>query len=246
MKQYHQEWRAFITLMHTIPSWILTLFALSVLAMNLLANKSIQLPVDWLALDSGIIVSWFAFLAMDTITKYFGPKAATQLSFVVIGFNLLFCLLFWIGSCLPGMWGEAFVEGQEEVINSALNHTIGGTWYVVLGSTIAFCVACVVNNFSNWAIGQRFKKNPDGFIAYAMRAYVSTSLAQFIDNLLFALLVSHIFFDWSLLQCLTCAFTGMIVELVFEIFFAVFGYKIARYWQKEGIGKAYFEALGKR
>ena len=50
-----QEWK---TLLRSVPSLFLTLFAASVVIMNLLANKSINLPWDWLALDCGIIVSW--------------------------------------------------------------------------------------------------------------------------------------------------------------------------------------------
>lgn len=35
------------------------------------------------------------------------------------------------------MWGEAYVDGSEELINGALNRTFGGIWYVVFGSTAA-------------------------------------------------------------------------------------------------------------
>ena len=57
--------------------------------MNILANKSINLGVSWLALDCGIIVSWVTFLIMDVIVKHFGPKAATEISILAIIINLL-------------------------------------------------------------------------------------------------------------------------------------------------------------
>ena len=66
-------------LLRSVPFPVVTLFAVSVIMMNLLANKSIALPVDWLALDCGIVVSWVSFLSMDIITKHFGPKAATAI-----------------------------------------------------------------------------------------------------------------------------------------------------------------------
>ena len=89
------EFREIKLLLRSVPSALVTLFVLSVFAMNLLANKSLNLPFSWVALDCGIIVSWFAFLAMDIVTKHFGPKAATQLSAFAIFANLLFCLLFF-------------------------------------------------------------------------------------------------------------------------------------------------------
>ncbi|MFQ9153519.1 MAG: VUT family protein [Blautia sp.] len=144
------------------------IFIVATISMNLLANKSIHLPFSWLALDCGIIVSWIIFLCMDMITRRFGPKAATMLSVVSIAVNLGMCLVFYLGSLIPGTWGESYVDGSETVINTALNHTFGGTWYVLLGSTIAFFVSAVVNNFVNWYIGRTIKKD-QGFAVYACR-----------------------------------------------------------------------------
>ena len=235
-----REWNEFRTLLKSVPTLVVVLFILSVFAMNLLANKSIDIPVDWLALDSGIIVSWFAFFTMDVLTKHFGPKAATQITVLAIAVNLFFCLMLFIGSLIPGVWGESYVDGSEEIINAALNKTFGGTWYVVLGSTVAFLVSAIVNNLSNFGIGKLFKKNPDGLGAYVMRSYVSTAVGQFVDNLIFALLVSHFFFGWTMVQCVTCAVTGMLVELLCELVFFYPGFVITRRWKKNNIGEEYF------
>ena len=239
-KEKIYEWKL---LLRNIPTTIVVVFVLSVFSMNLLANKSISLPVSWLALDCGIIVSWFAFLAMDVVTKHFGPKAATELSLLAIFFNLLFCLILFLGSLIPGVWGESYVEGSGEVINGALDRTFGGTWYVLAGSTLAFVVSALVNNFSNWGIGAAFKKNPDGFVAYVFRTYISTAIGQFTDNLIFALVVSHVFFGWTLTQCVTCALTGMVAELLCEVVFSYFGYATCRAWKREGVGREYFDYL---
>lgn len=239
-KRLKREFREFGCVLKCVPAWVSVLFVMAVFSMNLLANKSISLPVDWLALDCGIIVSWISFLAMDMVTKHFGPKAATQLSVFATFVNLLFCLLLFFGSLIPGVWGESFVEGSETIINGALDNTVGGTWYVLLGSTVAFLVSALVNNFSNWGIGKLFKKNPDGLLAYVLRSYVSTAIGQFLDNLTFALLVSHFFFGWSLLQCVTCALTGMVAELLCEAVFFYVGYAVCKKWKKDGVGEEYF------
>ena len=236
-----KEWKEFCVLLKSVPVLVVVLFVLSVFSMNLLANKSIDIPVEWLALDCGIIVSWFAFFTMDILTKHFGPKAATQITVLAILINLFFCLLLYLGSLIPGMWGEAYVEGSEELLNGALNKTFGGTWYVVFGSTVAFLVSAIVNNFCNFGIGKLFKKKPDSLIAYILRSYVSTAVGQFLDNLIFALIVSYFFFEWTILQCVTCAVTGMLVELLCEAIFFYPGYAITKRWRLNGVGEEYFK-----
>lgn len=234
-----KEWNEFRVLLKSVPVLVTACFILAVFCMNLLANKSIDIPVDWLALDCGIIVSWFAFFAMDILTKHFGPKAATQITVLAIVLNLFFSLLLFLGSLITGTWGEAFEGG--EVVNHALNRTFGGAWYVVLGSTAAFLVSAIINNFSNYGIGQLFKKNPDGMAAFILRSYVSTAVGQFLDNLVFALIVSHYFFGWTLVQCVTCAATGMIVELLCEGIFFYPAYAITKSWKKNAVGEEYFK-----
>lgn len=247
MGKIKTEIKEFFLLLKSVPTVITVLFAAALIAMNLLANKSIDIPVDFLALDCGIAVSWFVFFAMDIVTKYFGPKAATQLSMFALLINVAICLFLYVGSVIPGTWGEAFTaDGADGAINGALDNTFGGTWYVLVGSSAAFIVSAVINNFTNYGIGKLFKKKPDGALAFVLRSYVSTAIGQFIDNFIFALIVSHFFFGWSMLQCVTCAATGMVAELVCEAIFTVFGFKIAQRWKTRGIGKDYFDFVSSK
>ena len=214
-------------LLQTVPPMIVSLLILSVVGMNLLANKSIDTGVDWLALDGGILFSWMTFLSMDILTHCYGPRASTALSFAALVMNLLMALIFFLASRIPGVWGESFVDGSEAVINQALDNTFGGTWFIILGSSIAFAVSAVLNNFLNAGIGRRLA-DKKSFGSFAVRAYVSTFLAQMADNLIFALLVSKLFFGWTLLQCVTCALTGAVMELLFEVLFSPLGYRMSR------------------
>ena len=218
---------SFGNLLRSVPPLIVSLLILSVVGMNLLANKSIDTGVDWLALDCGILFSWLTFLCMDVLTHCYGPKAATALSFTALVLNLFMALIFFLASRIPGVWGESFVEGSEDVINSALDNTFGGTWFIILGSSVAFLASAVLNNFLNYGIG-RLLRRKQGFGVFAARSYISTFLAQFADNLIFALLVSQLFFGWTLVQCLTCALTGAVLELLFEVFFSPIGYRMSR------------------
>ena len=85
----------------------------------------------------------------------------------------------------------------------------------------------MLNNFLHYGIG-KLVKGREGFGSFALQSYVSTFLAQFADNLIFALLVSKLFFGWTLLQCFTCALTGACMELLFEVVFSPLGYRIAK------------------
>lgn len=227
----------FRLLLKELPNFITAAFVLAVFSMNLLANKSIALPFEWLALDCGIIVSWFAFLAMDIITKHFGPKAATHLSVFAIALTLIFSLIFFISSLIPGVWSQA--DSNTSAVNTALNKTFGGTWYVIFGSALAFIASAAVNNFTNFAVNSLFRKNPNSAVAFLFSSYVSTAIGQFSDNMIFSLTVSRVFFGWSFIQCLTCSLTGMLAELLFEALFSYSGFRISQKWRNEQIGQEY-------
>ncbi len=233
----------FKTLLHSVPMLISVIFIITVFAMNLLANKNINIGVDWLAIDCGMLISWFAFLAMDVLTKYFGAKASTQISLLASIINLAFCLIFFLISLIPGVWSESYVIGSENAINTALNNTIGGTWFVVIGSMCAFITSAIVYSLTNVGISKLIKRNKDSFRAYIVCSYISTAIGQFVDNLVFSLIVSLAFFDWSILQCVTCALTGMLIELAFSMLFSPLGYRIVKKWKENGVGEKYFTLI---
>lgn len=234
-----KTFKEFKILLRSIPATVVSLFVVSVICMNLLANKTL-IKLDWIALDGGILISWLSFLCMDIITKHFGPKASTLISVHAVMVNLLTCLIFYIVSIIPSVADDY----------SAFDGIFGGTWFILLGSTIAFLASAVVNNVINWLIGRLFKKNPDGKFAYMMRSYVSTFFGQGLDNFIFSIIVFHLFapiywdgFSWSILQCATCALTGAVAELVMEAVFSPIGYRISLKWKKEKVGKEYFDYL---
>ncbi len=225
-------------LIKAVPTMALVMLIITVFSMNLLANKSIYTGSELFVLDCGMLISWVAFLTLDVLTKHFGPKAATLLSVFATAVNLLVCLVFFLASLVPGVWGQAGVQNAE-IINAALDKTFGGSWYVIFGSAAAFLVSSLVNNFTNYFVGKALK-NQGGLFAFLICSYVSTAIGQFADNFVFALTVSRIFFGWTLLQCTVCALTGMAIELICEGVFAAFGYKICEKWKKNKVGEEYF------
>lgn len=226
-------------LLRCIPATTVSLFVVSVICMNLLANKTL-LQTNYIALDGGILISWLSFMCMDIITKYFGPKASNKIAVLASAINLLTCAIFYIASIIPSNANDY----------TAFDEILGGTWFILLGSTIAFLVSAVINNFLNWTIGKAFRKNPDGKIAYAAQSYISTFIGQFTDNLIFSLIVfvgfAPIFwsgFHWTVLQCTSCALTGALAELVMEVLFSPFGYRIVMKWKQHNVGQQYLDYI---
>lgn len=226
-------------LLKSIPATVVTLFVVSVICMNLLANKTL-VQTEYLALDGGILISWLSFMCMDIITKHFGPSASNKISILASGINLLTCFIFLIASLIP----------SDAADYTAFDGIFGGTWFILLGSTIAFLTSAVINNTLNWAIGKLFKSNPDGKLAFAVRSYISTFIGQFLDNFIFSLIVfvffAPIFWDgfcWTPLQCAMCALTGAVAELIMEILFSPIGYRVTKKWSEESIGKEYFDYM---
>lgn len=232
------EWQHFKLLMRNVPCPVVALYVVSVILMNLLANKSIETGISWFALDGGLTVSWLSFLVMDMITKRFGAKASIQVSMFAVACNLLVSVVLLVVASIPGYWGEYYTYGMVEV-NQALDTTFGGTWYVLMGSTIAFLSSAVINAIINSAIG-RVTTNK-GFGSFAIRSYVSTLIAQFADNLVFSTIVSHVFFGWTISQVITCSLTGCIVELLCEVLFSPIGFKVSKQWEKEHVGEEYLK-----
>ena len=228
-------------LLRSIPTTVVTLFVVSVVCMNLLANKTL-LQLDWIAIDGGILISWLSFMCMDIITKHFGPKASNSITVLAVMINLLTCLIFFVASIIPSNASNF----------SAFDSIFGGTWFVLLGSTVAFLLSAGINNMLNWLIGKSFSKNPDGKLAYAARTYISTFIGQFLDNFIFSLIVFVFFapifwngFCWTPLQCLMCALTGAVAELIMEVAFSPIGYRITKKWQAEEVGREYLIYTGK-
>ena len=232
---FKRERKETVLLFRSIPSIVVSLFVVSVICMNLLANKTL-FQNRYLALDGGILISWLSFMCMDIITKYFGPKASNKVALLASLINLLTCLIFYIASIIPSNAGDY----------GAINGLLGGTWFVLVGSTVAFLISAVVNNLLNFIIGRIFVKNPNGKLAFAVQSYVSTFIGQFIDNFIFSIIVFVVFapiywngFHWTPLQCVTCALTGAVAELIMEIAFSPIGYSIVTKWQKQKIGEEY-------
>lgn len=209
--------------MKKIHPLVLTVLVLSVVSMNLLANKEL-IRTEWVALDCGFILSWIPFLIMDAVCRAHGGRTAAGISLLAIGINLILFAVFKLIMLTPGMWGAYYDTGMTEV-NDALNRTIGGSSWIVMGSAVAMAASSLTNSGVNMAVASLLRK--DNYGAFAVRSFVSTAVSQFVDNLVFALLVSVPLFGWNMKQALMCSAVAAGFELCVEIAFSAFGYKLS-------------------
>lgn len=230
-------------LMRSVPPLVMMFLAISTTLMNLMAQKEL-LNISWLALDCGFLLSWLSFLCMDMLTKRFGAKAAIQLSLTSVAVSLFVSLVLFVTSAVGNNWSAAYNYENGDIVNAALNETFGGTWYVIAGSMIAFAVASIVNAVVNESIGKMTKKNSFG--SFALRSYVSTAIGQFVDNFVFATVVSKVFFGWTWQQVLFCSIAGAVAELISEVIFSPVGFKVCRKWEKHNVGHEYLDYVNSK
>ena len=226
-------------LLRNVPAMVFAMFVLSVVSMNLLANKELYAST-YFCIDCGQMISWIPFLCMDCICKRFGAKASAKISVLVMIINLAVVLVFKVLCMTPGHWGAYFDAPDAvigEFVNEGLNSTMGGTWYVVVGSAIAMFVSAIVNAVINEIIGKKTDKG--NFTGFALRSYVSTGIGQLVDNLIFTTLVSHVFFGWNWMQVVICSVVSMFLELGLEALFSPVGYRVSKKWEKFGVGREY-------
>lgn len=229
-------------LLRNIPATVVTLFVVSVISMNLLANKTLY-QNEWIAIDGGILISWLSFMCMDIITKYFGAGASNRIAVLASLINVFTCVVFLGASLIPSN-----ADNYE-----ALNEILGGTWFILFGSTVAFLSSAAINNGLNHTIGKVFSARKDGRLAYAVSCYVSTFVGQFFDNFIFSVIVFAFFaprfwdgFCWTIRQCAMCAFTGAVAELLMEVLFSPIGYRIIARWKRYSVGQEYLNYIRKR
>lgn len=247
-------------LLRSVPAYTVTLFVLSVVCMNLLANKELFVlhRLDGsvlLAMDCGFTISWISFLCMDCICKRWGAKAATKISLLAIVTNIGVTIVFNIlGNFATGNWGEyynfLYAENGSEVAaniaNIAVNNTFKGSWAVVLGSATAMLVSSIVNSILNVFIGKATHDN-NTFGKFAVRSFISTGVAQWVDNMVFAFLLFKILYpDWTPLSLVINASIGAFFELLCEVVLSPIGYKMSLDWAKENVGKEYLDRQKKQ
>lgn len=235
-----KDWKL---MLRSVPSLVVMLFCVSTVIMNLMASKTIVITDPaWFGVTGGILLSWIPFLCMDILNKSYGARVATKINILALGINL-FCVGIFELVAL-------FQIGGDPTQYEAFNATFKQTWQILTASSIAFLVSGIFNNLLNAGIA-KLCKDPNSKKAYYARSYGSTIAAQFIDNFVFTSLAFLVFFKlsvgssfgWTIWTVLGSATFNAILELVMEMIFSPFGYRVCKKWEEENVGKEYLEYL---
>ncbi len=238
-----QDWKM---LLRSIPAIVVAFFVASTITMNLAAGKIVWSGLKigqnyFISITGGVFLSWEVFLIMDMVTKTFGAKAAIKLNLFGAFANTVTVVFLGVIASIPS---EFPFPGASDSFNVVFGFTGSGVqpWQILISSTLAYIISGVINALVNVVIGRRFVKNPDGKAAFITRSYISTMAGQFVDNFIFTALAFSCFAHYYGLFTITgMATLGALLELTSEILFSPIAYKRCRIWQKEGVGREYFE-----
>lgn len=230
-------------LFRSVPGVVLSLLLLSIVLMNLLASVAL-VNTSWIALDAGIFVAFIGFLLLDMIVKRFGAKAAIRVT--VLGFivNLAVAGLFTLVAVIANASGQYYPLADYATTTQ---------WWIIGASATAFLISDIADALIHELILKRFKKNKEGIVAHATSAWVSTFFGQTFDNLLFGLLFTFpasMIGLWgmkpmSLLGLVSFALAGGIAELLCQVLFTPYGYKVAEGWRAKGVGQEYLDLVNR-
>ncbi len=238
-----QDWKM---LLRSIPAVVVALFVVSTVTMNLAANKIVWSGLKigehyFISITGGVFLSWSVFLIMDMVTKTFGAKAAIKLNLFGAAVNTIAIIFLGIIASVPS---EFPFPGANSSFDKVLGFTGSGVqpWQILISSTIAYVASGIINAIVNSLIGRLFTHNPDGKTAFITRSYVSTIIGQFVDNFIFTALAFSFFAHfYGIITIIGMATIGAAIELLSEIVFSPVAYKRCRTWQKEGVGRDYFD-----
>lgn len=235
IEKIKKDWNETKVLFRCIPALPFAVLCGAMIAMNILANKTI-VNETWISLDAGIMVSWISFLAGDMLVKRFGPKASIKINIAAVLVQLLIVGLLALGGLLPWGTNAEPIEGFDSIFCST-----GLIWPLSVG-TFAFIVATMFDSLINWAVFKRFK-NKQGFAAYAVASYTSSLVGQFLDNFLFGLLFTWMAGYVTFESLWLFAGVGAIVEVVCQIILSPIGYAMCNEWKKHNVGQEYVDLV---
>lgn len=239
-----KDWHETKVLFKCLPALPFALLCVTLIVMNFLANKGVNIPEpisNFFSADSAIFISWIGFLAGDMMVKCFGTKAAIKVNIAAILIQLCAIGMFSIGAAIPGSYWNSVGDAT-----ATFNELFLVQFWPCFGGTMAFALATIIDSILSSFLLKRFK-NRTSFKAYAVASYVSTGLGQLLDNMFFALFFS-MWQGWFcganavgdvLLHLLGFSAIGMVVELIGQAILSPIGFKLTKSWRKRGVGTEY-------
>ena len=188
-------------------------------------NKKLNVDNRILYLDVLRIVASFAVMLGHASAQNWYRSNIDSFEWQV--FNFYGSMLRWSVPVFAMISGVLFLEGRRNIKKHILR----------IVTAFAMFVSSVVNSVVNVSVARLLRHRRDGYGTFAVRSFTSTAIAQFVDNLVFALIVSIPLFGWNMTQALTCSITAALFELLLEVCFSGVGYRMTKKWTRSNEGR---------
>lgn len=161
------------------------LFVASLVTCNLIANKWVEVPREWLGfaaddpfmLSAGVLPYPLTFLVTDILSEFYGRKKTNRV--VLVGF---FASLLTLGILLLGDYFPAF--DASPLSDDGYSKAFGNSGRIIAASMTAYLVA----QFIDVRIFHYWKKLTDGKYLW-LRNNASTIFSQLVDTTLVVLVL---------------------------------------------------------
>jgi uncharacterized integral membrane protein (TIGR00697 family) len=180
------------------------LFVASLVTCNLIANKFVVLPINFMGYDeltapfvvsAGILPYPITFLITDLLSEFYGKRKTNKVVFVGFLASMLVLLFLWLGNAFPSAGFSPVSDDEFEVVFS-------NSFRIIAASMVAYLTAQLVDIrlFHFW------KKLTNGKHLW-LRNNASTILSQLVDTTLvvcvlfvgvleFEVILGYIFAGW--------------------------------------------------
>lgn len=175
------------------------LYAVSILGMNVLAAK--QIDIFGFTVTCGVFLSGFIFIAQDVVTEVFGVNKSRRMIFTSYAIVFVVILLFQVAIAVRP---SVFWANQE-----AFSVILRTTVRITVASFIAYAMGSLANT---GIMGRLKEKYPNHLL---VRAVTSTLFGQILDNGVFSFVAFFGVLPVSALISMTAAAT--VIEVITEI-----------------------------
>lgn len=184
-----------------LEKYLFGIYCSGIIIQNILATKNINISV--FTVTTGILVSPLIFIIQDIQSEIFGYKKARKMILLGYLMNFLAIILYTFSIWLPC---SATYQNQD-----AFTTILSTTPRIAIASFIAYITGSLINSKIMTSLKVKYEKN------LFFRAISSTTIGQFVDNMLFAIIAFYgILPDTAIMSMII---GGTILEVLYEIIF---------------------------
>lgn len=152
---------------------LVVLFTSCLIISNILANRMLQIG-PW-SLDAGNLLFPVTYILSDVFSEVYGYRWSRRVTWGAAAMNLLFVVLVALTNVLPA---------PDYFDPTPFATALGSSFRIVAASLVSY----VTGDLFNDIVFRHMKKSQTSLNGFAVRAFVSSLVGQFVDSTLFVTL----------------------------------------------------------